>query len=137
MINPSEFFEHYGQAAYSKNRELMIGLYHHEAELFDMWNSYHLQGIEKIGTMVDAWFTSLGNEQLEVEFGAIDIKQGEQIAFAYGFVHYRALDDEGKILRQMRNRMTVCLIKINSAWLVLHQHTSIPISSEDIKGVFE
>ena len=137
MNDPEQFFELYKAAARDKNKALMTGLYHLDAELFDMWQAYHLHGLSNITDMVNHWFDSLGDEQLEVEFSSIDLKQDGEIAFAYAFVHYRALDNTGTILRQMKNRMTVCFVKNNKAWSVLHQHTSIPISTMDLKGIFE
>lgn len=115
----------------------MTGLYHPEAELFDMWEAYHLHGITNITRMVIDWFDSLGNEQLEVDFSEIELRNSDTTAFAYAFAHYRAIDTTGAVLRQMKNRMTVCLVKNENHWTVLHQHTSIPISSKDIKGIFE
>lgn len=137
MNNPAEFFEHYRLAAQSKNAGLMIGLYHQDAELFDMWNAYHLHGIDAIRSMVSNWFGSLGDEHLEVAFSAIELKQSSDVAFAYAFIHFRAMTSSGEVLRQMKNRMTVGFVKTAESWHVLHQHTSIPISTATLQGLFE
>ena len=137
MNKPDDFFNDYQRAAHVRNKQLMSGLYHHDAELFDMWNSYCLHGIDNIREMIRNWFDSLNGEQLEVDFSSINIRQDDKVAFAHAFVHYRALDQTGKLLRQMKNRMTVCLVKSNETWSVLHQHTSIPISTKNLQGIFE
>ena len=137
MNDPLSFFEIYKQAANTKNKQQMSGLYHQDAELFDMWNAHQLHGIDNIRNMVNGWFDSLSDEQLQVEFSSIHVKQDGTVAFGYAFVHFRALGAAGKILRQMKNRITVCLTKTGESWLVLHQHTSIPISSKTLQGIFE
>lgn len=136
MNDPEQFFELYKMAAHDRDKNLMSGLYHLDAELFDMWDAYRLHGLTSITSMINNWFDSLGNEQLEVDFSSIELRRSDETAFAYAFVHFRAIDAAGTVLRQMKNRMTVCFVKNGNLWSVLHQHTSIPISSQDIKGIF-
>lgn len=137
MKSPEDLFELYMQAAATKNAAMMVGMYHQNAQLFDMWNAYQLSGIDAIRNMVSGWFNSLGDEQVKVEFSEVQLSQGDEVAFASAFVHFRAVDSAGMILRQMKNRMTVGFVKTNDSWHVLHQHTSIPISTANLQGIFE
>lgn len=137
MIDSSTFFERYKHAAQTRDKEAMMALYRRDTELFDMWNAYHLRGIDNIRSMVNQWFDSIGDERLEVDFSEVQLKQDHNIAFAYAFVHFRAMDAAGNVLRQMKNRMTLCFVKEGVSWRVSHQHTSIPISTQNMQGIFE
>jgi len=137
MNHHTEFFDTYKLAASTKNKSQMSGLYHQDVQWFDIWNDYQVQGSDKINALVADWFDSLGDEQLEVEFSAVTTKQHGDVAFASAFVHFRAVNAAGKVLRQMKNRITLGFIKTNTTWSVLHQHTSIPISIRTMQGIFE
>jgi hypothetical protein len=39
-------------------------------------------------------------------------------------------------LRQMTNRFTFGLKKVNESWLITHEHSSLPIDMQSGKGIF-
>lgn len=137
MTRPNDFFEIYKKSTYEKDVFMMLELYDENVVIYDMWDKYVIQGKNNLKIMIREWFDSLKTEKVVVDFSNVEIKIDENLAFAHAFIFYKALSCQEEILRQMKNRITVCFIKKEECWKVIHQHTSIPISSKDISGIFE
>jgi len=48
---------------------------------------------------------------------------------------YAAVDAGGQPLRSLDNRLTWVLRQRGGRWLVVHEHTSVPLAHEDGKGI--
>jgi len=130
MQHPKDFPGLYATALKNADRRLMKSLYHPDIVMFDVWNDYALEGKAEVEAMIDNWFDSVGSENVTVDFEETESSFGESVGFTYGFVEFSAHSDEGIEIRHIKERMTLCLIRENGEWLVVNQHTSVPITIE-------
>jgi ketosteroid isomerase-like protein len=75
---------------------------------------------------------------LKVDVDEVVIEESTILAFVHCSVTFAAYKEESEEkLRQMTNRFTFGLKKVNDAWLIIHEHSSLPINMEDGKGMFD
>ena len=129
MVQVSDFFSLYKKYAWDKDIKGMIALYADDVVIFDMWNDARLEGLTKWSNVIEQWLGSLKDERVNVIFDNIKIHTGEAISFASAIVGYQAISADNKILRSMRNRITLGFIRVDNGWKVVHQHTSAPIDT--------
>jgi ketosteroid isomerase-like protein len=88
--------------------------------------------------MVKGWFNGLKEEgaSLKVDFNDVAVEENSNLAFVYCAVSFTAHNESGEKLRQMTNRFTFGLKKENESWTIIHEHSSLPISMETGKGIF-
>lgn len=130
MERVEDFFSLYKQFAWEKNSDGMINLYDEQVIVFDMWTDEQNTGLTEWSRIIREWLGSLGEERVNVIFEEIKIQSNDTISFATSIVRYQAISADNKIIRGMRNRMTVGLVKKENDWKVTHQHTSAPIDSD-------
>jgi ketosteroid isomerase-like protein len=136
MKTPQEFFTIYKQSAWTKDTESMTALYHDDVVIFDMWQHGYQKGLTHWSVSINNWLGSLGEEKVNVNFEMIEVHEGGNAAFGNAVITYQAITQDSKILRSMRNRITVGFLRQNDGWKVAHQHTSSPINSE-LKAILD
>jgi ketosteroid isomerase-like protein len=128
--HPADFFAIYSKAAWEKDATSMACLYHNNVSVFDMWDDKRFSaGLGEWYEAITAWLTSLKHERVKVSFENIEIEKDESIAFASALVQYQAVASDDKVLRSMRNRISLGFLKSDQFWKVKHQHTSAPIDA--------
>jgi ketosteroid isomerase-like protein len=132
-----DFFKIYQDAAWNKNPEAMINLYNKDALIFDMWDQGYISNTKEWNNSINDWLGSLGEEKVKVEFEMIKIHHSGNVGFATALIMYQAISSEGAVLRSMKNRITLGFSKIGDKWKVTHQHTSAPISSDDLSAILD
>ncbi|HNO95423.1 MAG TPA: SgcJ/EcaC family oxidoreductase [Anaerolineales bacterium] len=128
-------FETYQAAAYAKDVEAFLAIYHQDVHIFDMWEKWSYDGIAAWRGMVTGWFGSLGTELVKIEFNEMQITETKEMAIAHMIVTFRGLSAEGTELRSMQNRMTCVLKNINGAWQIIHEHSSSPLEPSSLKAI--
>ena len=136
LENIADFFPRYKKAAWEKNVSDMISLYDDEVLIFDMWGKGFVGGIAEWSKVINDWLTSLKEEKVNVIFEMIQIQESELIAFASALIQFQAISVDGKIMRSMKNRISIGFVKKNGFWKVKHQHTSAPIDS-NLKAILD
>ena len=129
MENITNFFSSYKKAAWDKDSATMINLYDNNVLIFDMWDKGFYSGLEEWSTVITSWLTTLNEERVNVTFDNVEIQQDENIAFASALIQFQAITPDNKVIRSMKNRISLGFIKKEGAWKVKHQHTSSPIDS--------
>lgn len=129
----------YKEAVYEKNVEKFLMGYAPDVHIFDCWQEWQYNGIEQWRVAVEEWFMGLEKEGvlLRTELYDESLKENEGLAHVRGTVSFTAFDKTGKELRKMRNRFTFVLVKAEGSWRIIHEHSSLPVSTEDGKGIFE
>ena len=130
-----DFFTIYQTSAWHKDTAAMIDLYDKQVVIFDMWDQGFHSDLSDWTKSIEDWFGSLGNEKVKVKFEMIKINQSGSVGFASALIQYQAISSDGVVLRSMKNRITLGFSKFEEGWKVIHQHTSAPISSNDLTGV--
>ena len=119
--------EQYAAAVRAKDVDRFMALYANDVRIFDMWGRWSYDGAEAWRGMATEWFGSLGEEQVAVEFDAVETVVADGVAIANAFVTYKGLSADGQELRAMNNRLTWGLTKTgDDGWKVVHEHSSAP-----------
>jgi len=127
--------EAYKRAVHDRDVEAFVGLYHAEARVFDTWGVWSYEGSAGRKKVVKEWFGSLGEERVSVTFDRIRTEVSDELAALSARVVYVGLSADGAELRSMQNRLTWVLRSGGKSWKILHEHTSVPIAFDDLKGL--
>jgi ketosteroid isomerase-like protein len=76
-------------------------------------------------TGLDAWLQTWEGP-VEQELHSPTIAVSETLAFCHGLAKVRAVTISGGERAEWWQRMTVCLCKVEGAWKIVHEHTSVP-----------
>lgn len=130
-----DFFDAYASAVLARQPDALAALYHAQAVLFDAWDTWSGAGRAAVRTMAQHWFDSLGDERVAVTFSNVQYTIGTDVAAGSAFVTYTALAATGERLRAQVNRISVVLRREADVWLVMHEHTSVPVGFESRQAV--
>lgn len=131
-----EAMDAYADAVNAKDLGAFAALYSEDVHVFDSWGQWQYDGIEAWRGMAAEWFSSLGEERVEVSFDAVSSTVGAEVAFGSAAVSFSGISVDGTRLRSMTNRFTVGLEKSTGVWKISHEHSSLPIDMATGKGIF-
>jgi uncharacterized protein (TIGR02246 family) len=117
----------YRDAVHAKDVDGFVAIFGDDVRVFDMWGTWSHDGIESWREMAVAWFGSLGDELVRVEFDDVQTIVGDDVAVLSAFVTFAGLSADGEELRSLNNRLTWGLRKSDGTWKVVHEHTSAPV----------
>jgi len=132
--------ENYKRAVGEKDVEQFLSVYAPDVHIYDCWGNWEIAGASSWKHSVAEWFDGLKEEGafLKVDFNDLVINESSDLAFVHCAVTFAAHDEKsGEKLRQIVNRFTFALRKVNEAWLIIHEHSSLPINPETGKGMFD
>ncbi|MGO4859245.1 YybH family protein [Arthrobacter sp. 2MCAF14] len=132
----NQALEAYAVAVHAKDVDAFTALYDDNVHIYDSWGQWQYTGIEAWRAMAGEWFSSLGDERVQVEFNDVQSVAGEDVAFGHAAVTFAGISADGERLRAMTNRFTICLEKKDDTWKIAHEHSSLPIDMETGKGIF-
>ena len=132
-----QVLDSYKTAVTTKDVDAFVALYDQDVRVFDIWGEWSYKGVEAWRGMVTDWFGSLGNERVIVDMDGVQTIVEHDIAIVHAFVIYKGVSAEGKELRAMQNRLTWVLKRENSAWKIVHEHTSAPVNIETSKVILQ
>jgi len=135
MTPVHDFLEAYRAAVLAKDVAAFSALYDNEVEVFDMWGSWTLHGIDAWRAMASEWFSSLGEETVLVEAREVSSTAGPDLALGHAILTFTARSAAGETLRSLDNRITIALRRNGDAWQVIHEHTSAPIHHQTTKAI--
>lgn len=139
FIKVQDVLENYKTAVYEKNVEKFLSIYAPEMHIYDCWGNWESKGISSWKENVVEWFNGLSEEGvlLKVDFNDLVVEENSSLALVHCAVTFAAHQEKsGEKLRQMTNRFTFGLKKVNKSWLITHEHSSLPINIETGKGIF-
>jgi len=127
MSDVGSLLEAYREAVHAKDVDAFVAIFADDVRVFDMWGAWSHDGLDAWREMAEAWFGSLGDERVRVEFDDVQTTVGEDVAVLSAFVTFAGLSADGNELRSMNNRLTWGLRKTAGTWKVVHEHTSAPV----------
>jgi uncharacterized protein (TIGR02246 family) len=126
-----EMLDAYAAAVRAKDMDAFLGLYADDVRNFDLWSVWSYDGKEALRGMVEEWFSSVGDDQIRVEYDEVRVQAGEDVTGLSAFLTYSGLSPEGEELRSMNNRLTWVLRRDgDGSWKIAHEHTSAPAGDE-------
>ncbi|MBY0123790.1 nuclear transport factor 2 family protein [Bacillus sp. S/N-304-OC-R1] len=139
FIKVQDVLENYKSSIYEKDVERFLTIYASDIHIYDCWSNWECKGISHLRANVEEWFNGLKVDGvlLNVDFNDLVVEENMNLAFVYCSVTFAAQNVEsGEKLRQMTNRFTFGLRKVNDSWLITHEHSSLPINMETGKAIF-
>jgi uncharacterized protein (TIGR02246 family) len=118
--------DEYIAAVSAKDADAFADLYADDVRAFDTWAPGLNEGREAIRTMATEWFSSVGTDQIRVEFQEVRTIEGDDVTVVHAFVRFSGHSAEGEELRSMTNRLTWGLRRTSGGWKIAHEHTSTP-----------
>ena len=137
-IQIGRIFERYRSAVHARDIEAFIALYSRDVRVFDTWGIWSYEDASAWRNAVSQWFTSIAKEAEEtVTVNANDIRIAgvTDLASASAIVTYAAISATGRTLRRMQNRLTWTLARQGGNWLIVHEHTSMPVTPDDMHAL--
>lgn len=134
-----DVLDNYKSAVYERDVEKFLSAYAADVHIYDCWGDWECRGISSWRDNVIEWFNGLSEEGyvLKVAFNDLTIEENNNLAFVHCAVTFAAYKGEvEEKLRQMTNRFTFCLKNTNSSWLIIHEHSSLPVDIQTGKGLF-
>ncbi|MHC8516167.1 YybH family protein [Sporosarcina sp. ITBMC105] len=133
-----DVLENYKTAVYEKDVGKFLSMYAPEVHIYDCWENWESKGISSWEENVLKWFNGLSDDGvlLKAEFNEIVVEEDSYLAIVRCAINYAAYQEEsGEKLRQLTNRFTFGLKKVNESWVIAHEHSSLPINTETGKGI--
>jgi ketosteroid isomerase-like protein len=134
-----DVLENYKCAVYEKDVEKFLSTYASDVHIYDCWGNWECKGISSWRENVIEWFNRLSEDEnlLKVDFNDLSIEENTNVAFVHCAVSFVAYSEKsGEKLRQMTNRFTFGLKKVNESWFITHEHSSLPIDMQTGQGMF-
>jgi uncharacterized protein (TIGR02246 family) len=122
----------YSESAYAKDVDRFMTMYAEDVRIFDLWGKWEILGASEWRQGIAGWFGSLGDDRVVVDFDSVAVDVSGDLAALTAMIEYSAESHSGERLRQMANRLTWVLKRVDGAWLVIHEHTSAPV--DDASG---
>ena len=122
---------------YAKDVGAFMRLYDSKVRVFDAWGIWSYEGSAAWRMAVEAWFTSLGSEKVNVSFDEVQVSGDSGCAMVDAFVTYAGLSATGEELRTMQNRLSWALKTSGHVLRIIHEHTSAPAGFEDMKAILQ
>ncbi|UAL47923.1 nuclear transport factor 2 family protein [Sutcliffiella horikoshii] len=140
VSNVEGILENYKRAIYEKDVESFLAIYDKNVHIYDCWGKWESKGITLWRENVVNWFGGMREEGelLKVDFCDVTIEENMNLAFVHCAVTFAAYSGKSEEkLRQITNRFTFGLKKVNETWLITHEHSSLPIDMETGRGMFD
>ena len=120
-----ELVDSWATAVRAKDLDGMMANYAPDVISFDVLPPLQETGLETARKRAEIWISSFQGA-IGYEMHDLSITMGEDIAFCHSINQVSGTKtDGGKV--DMPVRATICFRKINGAWLVTHQHISVPV----------
>ncbi|CAN5255794.1 hypothetical protein BH09PSE6_BH09PSE6_12610 [soil metagenome] len=126
----------YRRAVATRDVDAFMSLYDPDVRVFDTWGTWSYEGAPAWRGMVEGWFGSLGNETVDVTFDDVRVASGDDFMLVTLVARYAAVED-GNEKHALQNRFTWACVLDGRDWKIIHEHTSVPVGFEDMKGILE
>ena len=126
----------YQAAVLAKDVDAFVAIYADDAQIFELWGQW-MHDIASWREMAQGWFAFLGDERSIVEAHDVRTQVSGDMALLTASLTFIAVDPSGQPLRSLDNRLSWVLRERGGRWLVVHEHTSVPIAHDGGKGIFK
>jgi uncharacterized protein (TIGR02246 family) len=124
----------YQAAVLAKDVDAFVSIYADDARIFELWGTWE-HDIGSWREMAKGWFAFLDDQRSVVTAHDVRTQVAGDMAMLSASLTYAAVDAGGQPLRSLDNRLTWVLRQRGGRWLVVHEHTSVPLAHEDGKGI--
>jgi ketosteroid isomerase-like protein len=129
--------ETYKSAVLSKDVDTLMHLYEPDVRVFDTWGVWSYEGAAAWRVAIAGWFFSLKNDNCRVTFDDVSIIADLKFASMSAVATYTGMTAQGQDIRSMQTRISWVLKISDHDLRIVHEHTSVPVGFEDIKGILK
>jgi uncharacterized protein (TIGR02246 family) len=127
-------YDRYVAAIRAQDVGAMMALYADDAHVFDTMSDWAYVGADAWRVNVEDWFSHEGMSQ-DVQIENMVITVAGDLAVVRMDVHFSASTETET--HSMWNRFTSALRKVDGAWKIFQEHTSVPINPETMTPILE
>lgn len=138
MNTVQSVFDQYKTAVYNQDIDLFMELYDDSLHVYDSWNTWEIKSKSEWRKVIENWFNGLKRDgsTLKVSFEDCVISEDTNIAFIHTSIRFSEYNSYNIEFRHLTNRFTIGLKLINDKWKIVHEHSSLPIDSDQGTGLF-
>jgi uncharacterized protein (TIGR02246 family) len=126
----------YQAAVLARDVEAFVSIYADDARIFELWGTWE-HDIASWREMARGWFAFLGDQRSVVTAHDVRTQVSADMGLLTASLTYTAVDSGGTPLRSLDNRLSWVLRQRGGRWVVVHEHTSVPLAHEDGKGLLK
>jgi uncharacterized protein (TIGR02246 family) len=123
-IEIHKIIENWAKAVRAEDIEGIVAHHSNDILLFDVPPPFQSKGMAAYRKSWEAFFAWFNDSGI-FDLSELNITAGDDVAFCHGHLRCAGTGGNGKRMELMV-RLTVCLKKINSKWMVVHEHHSEP-----------
>lgn len=128
-------FTRYVEAVKASDADALLSLYADDVHVFDMIAPFERHGVESGREMIQGWLGEAGSTQ-DCTIEDLDVIENGDLAAVRAAVRYGVTMADGTH-HTMWNRATWTLQRLDGEWKIVTEHTSVPLSEEDMQPLFE
>lgn len=135
MANPETLVERYAAAVQAVDKEALLALYAPTARIFDMTMPWQSSGRDEWSAQLEDWFTHMREHGGEAVATNVEIQATSDMALLTMYMRYSDQDEDSEN-ESITNRLTWVAVPHGDDWVIVHEHTSVPLSDDDMSPVF-
>lgn len=135
-MDPTDVLQTYIDAVINKDIDKLMALYDEDLREFDAWDQWEADK-QRLRENFEGWFEWLGEDHNHVHFNDVKIIENDKLAVIQGYAVFDQLNQQGELVESMKNRFTLALICENDSWKIWHEHFSIPVEMDGLKGILD
>lgn len=138
MKTVQDVLDQYKTAVYNQDIDLFMELYNNSIHIYDSWNTWEITSKTEWKKVIENWFNGLKRDlsTLKVSFEDCVINEDKNIAFIHMSIRFSEFNSHNIEFRHLTNRFTIGLKNIDDKWMIVHEHSSLPIDSDQGVGLF-
>jgi len=138
MKTVQDVLDQYKLAVYNQDINLFMDLYDDSIHIFDSWNTWEIKSKSEWRKVIENWFNGLKRDgsTLKISFEDSVINEDTNVAFIYSSIRFSEYNSHNIEFRHLTNRFTIGLKYIDDKWIIVHEHSSLPIDSDQGVGLF-
>jgi uncharacterized protein (TIGR02246 family) len=110
----------------AKDLEAVLRLYAEDVVAFDLVAPLQHRGREGLKKRLAEWFASFSTD-IDYELRDVELSVSGDVAFDHHLTHVHATNRSGQVI-DMWFRESVGYRSVSGQWLVVHQHSSVPMN---------
>lgn len=133
MNDPKTLIDRYIAAAEALDADALIALYAPDLRLFDLMTPWQRTSADEWRAGIDDWFQHTGDDP-KLTASQIEVKQTEGMALLTMVMEYTHVENGKRV--GMPNRLTWVAVPDGGDWLIVHEHTSVPLQEPEMTPQF-
>lgn len=130
-----DVFDRYAAAVKASDADALMALYADDVHVFDMMEPFERHGRESGREMIQSWLGDTSATQ-DCDIEDLQVIESGDLAAVRAAVRYGVTMADGTH-HTMWNRATWTLRRIDGAWKIVTEHTSVPLGEDDMQPRFE